>query len=932
MNKIFEMKRTVVIILLALIALVAGYILFTKEKVTFSRETSLYKAVPVSAPLFVEVSSLKAIPEENPVLNELSGFNLIGDMLQKISLSEKAISEIKEIQSSWGKRPFILAYDIVGENSVVPVIISPVKNAEELDGFKRLLGELGGNPNAVISEKKYSGHKIFMLTDAAGKTIYFSAANGLIILSPESIMVEKGLRQLNSENLTDIPNFTKVNKTVTSDSEVAWYINHERFPELLAQYINNKTQTEENEFGQSIRSNLRRKILELKDYASWSEVDLRFKDDLLSLNGITTADDSLNHFITIFDGQSPERCNAGKILPRNTSFYISFTFSDRDLFFQNLVEHFKMANTFYTREEQMKKIERGLGSDSRETLKGILNNEVIAALTDVSENSYENSLFIVNINSKKNSEVQFEDLLKNYAQNKKADIKTLISSVNGRSGESYTIYKFPYPSLPGTWLGETFAFAKANYATFIDNYLVFASSKSVLQEYINDMEQNYSLEKDPAFSNFIRSSENHANISSYANINRLFPLKERLLNAQSAKDAENYSEILRKVNALSWQMVCDKAVYFNSINLGFTQETKSDSRSQWACNIGTELSMKPQLVSDAASPGQKNIIAQDKDDRLHMISADGRLLWTAPVSGPVLSDVFEIDVYRNGKIQYLFNTKEKLYLIDRNGNSVSGFPVVFDSPATNGVNVFDYDNNRKYRYFIAFENRTVKAFDQNGKPVNGWIFGKTGSKVNTPVQHFRVNNKDYIVFKDAGKIYIQDRRGDTRVKVAAQFENSDNPLVLNLNGTPKIVATDKSGTVYYLYFDGKYTKKSSNNFSADHFFTVDDLDGNNVPDFIFIDDDKLLVTDENGKKLFDYEFDNAIVIPPSVYTFSANEKMVGISDSRANELNLFNPKGKQYDGFPLSGNSAFSIGALKKGQLQVLSGSGNGELVCYELK
>ena len=99
-----------------------------------------------------------------------------------------------------------------------------------------------------------------------------------------------------------------------------------------------------------------------------------------------------------------------------------------------------------------------------------------------------------------------------------------------------------------------------------------------------------------------------------------------------------------------------------------------------------------------------------------------------------------------------------------------------------------------------------------------------------------MSNKDYIVFKDAGKIYIQDRRGETRVNIAAQFENSNNPLFLDLNGTPKIVATDKSGTVYYLYFDGKSTKKYSGNFSADHFFAVDDLDGNKVPDFIFVDD------------------------------------------------------------------------------------------------
>jgi len=926
------MKRTVVIILLALIALVAGYILFTKKNVTFSRETSLYKAVPVSSPLFVEVSSLKAIPQDNPVLTELSGFNLIGDMLQKLTLAEKSISDVKEIQSSWGKRPFILAYDIVGENSVVPVIISSIKNSDELEGFERLLREMTGNPDAAVREKKYSGHKIFILTGSGGKSLYFSTANGLIILSSESIMVEKGLRQLNSENLTNVSNFTKVNKTVTSDSEVAWYINHERFPELLAQYINNKTETEENEFGQSIRSNLRSKILELKDYASWSEVDMNFKNDLLSLNGITAADDSLNHFITIFNGQNPERCDAGKILPINASFFISFAFSDRDLFFENLVEHFKRSNTFYSREEQMKKIERGLGPDSGETLKGILNNEVIAALTDVTENGTENSLFIVNVNSKRNNMAQFEEMLKYYARSKDADANTMISSYSATNGDSYTIYQFPFPSLPGTWLGETFSFAKANYATFMDDFLVFASSKSVIQGYIDDMEQNYSLDKDPTFADFTRSSESHANINAYANINRLFPLKGHLLNERSAKEAENYSDILRKVSTLCWQMVCDKEVYFNSINLGFSEEPKSDIRSQWACKIGTELSMKPQLVNDPATPGQKNVIVQDKDNKLHMISADAKILWTAPVSGPVLSDVFQIDLYRNGKIQYLFNTKEKLYLIDRNGNSVSGFPVVFDSPATNGVNVFDYDNNRKYRYFIAFENRTVKAFDENGKPLSGWSFGKTTGKVSTPVQHFRVSNKDYIVFKDAGKIYIQDRRGETRVNIAAQFENSNNPLFLDLNGTPKIVATDKSGTVYYLYFDGKSTKKYSGNFSADHFFAVDDLDGNKVPDFIFVDDDKLLVTDENGKKLYDYEFDNAIVLPPSVYTFSANQKMVGITDSRADKLYLFNPKGKQYDGFPLRGNSAFSIGTLKTGQLQVLTGTKEDELVGYELK
>lgn len=129
------MKRTLIIILVALIAVVAAYILFTKKDVVFSKETSLYKAVPVSSPLFVEVNSLKSIPLDNEVLTELSGFDLISKLLATISRADQAISDVKEIQGSWGRRPFILAYDFVGEDKIEPLIISKIKSGDELHGF-----------------------------------------------------------------------------------------------------------------------------------------------------------------------------------------------------------------------------------------------------------------------------------------------------------------------------------------------------------------------------------------------------------------------------------------------------------------------------------------------------------------------------------------------------------------------------------------------------------------------------------------------------------------------------------------------------------------------------------------------------------------------------------------------------------------------------
>jgi hypothetical protein len=329
----------------------------------------------------------------------------------------------------------------------------------------------------------------------------------------------------------------------------------------------------------------------------------------------------------------------------------------------------------------------------------------------------------------------------------------------------------------------------------------------------------------------------------------------------------------------------------------------------------------------------REIVFQDEQNNLFQLTGEGRIRWSIPLSEPVLGEIHQVDYYENGKLQYLFNTKEKLYLVDREGNNVAHFPVEFKSPATNGVNVFDYYNNRDYRYFIAHENRKVVAYDKTASALSGWVFETTESTVTTPVQHFRIGNRDYIVFKDETKVYIQNRRGETRVETSNWFENSKNPLYLDLNGTPKIVTTDVTGQVHYIYFNGEHEEKKTGNFSEEHFFIVDDLDGNTVPDFVFIDGNRLVVMDENGKKQFSEKFDNPLNYPPNIYTFGPELKKVGVVEAAANRIHLFNPDGKQHEGFPLQGNTEFSIGKLSDNDtgLSLIVGSEGGKLYNYSL-
>lgn len=928
------MKKNLIIILVVLIAAAVGYIYFTKSEVVFSKETSLYKAVTMSSPVFVEFSSLKAIPEENPIIQELAAIEDFAWVLAKIDRIESSIRDDKEIQNHLSKTPVILALDFIGENVLKPIIISELKNSEELKGFERLMEKLLGVSASSFQSRKYDGHKIVDIeTGTPGQSIHYCAVAGLVIISPESILVEKSIRQLNSQNITDNQYFIKVNKTVTAQADISWYINHNRFPDLCVNFINAKTETKVNEFGETVKINLKKAVLGIQNYASWSEFDMDFNDNRISLNGITAADDSLNHFLSVFEGQEAVSCQADKVLPKNTSFYIGFTFSECELFFKNLENYFVHSDSYFKRESQIKEIEKQFRVDSRNTLRSLVKNQVVAAITSVpAQAGMRTSLFIINNDTRSDTKALFEGLIQNYASRKEIELASLLSEYSASNGKKFRIYQFPYPSLPGIWLGASFKFAEAKFACFWNDNLVFASSKEALHSYLSDMENDVTLYRNPSYAQFKKATENKANINAYLNVNRSYALNKTLFNSDFSKAFDKNEEVLRKFDAIAWQVVCEKDIYFNTINLSLNTRAEVDARAAWRSNIGASIVSKPKIVVNHKNKAAKEIIVQDENNTLHLVAADGQLVWSLPIKGRILGKIHQVDYYGNGRLQYLFNTKEKLYLLDRTGKKVANFPVVFKSPATNGVGVFDYDNNHKYRYFVAFENKKVSAYDHEGKIISGWKFGQTSGAVTTSVQHFRVNNKDYIVFKDQSKVYIQNRQGATRVNCSTKFENSKNPLVLNTNGKPKIVATDKSGKVFYLYFDGKYAEKKTARFSNNHFFTVSDINGNGIPDFIYVDGKELTVMDENGKKLFSKKFDNNLKFGANLYSFSAKQKKIGITDSEENEIFLFDSSGELHKGFPLRGNSEFTIGKLKEGDLNLVVGSTRGELFNYILE
>lgn len=127
--------------------------------------------------------------------------------------------------------------------------------------------------------------------------------------------------------------------------------------------------------------------------------------------------------------------------------------------------------------------------------------------------------------------------------------------------------------------------------------------------------------------------------------------------------------------------------------------------------------------------GERELFVQDDHNTVYLLNDAGRILWKMPLDGRINSEVYQVDLFKNGKLQYLFSTSAKMYLIDRNGNAAGRFPLSFRAECKQGISVYDYDNNKNYRIFAPCSDRKVYLYGLDGNMIKGWEPQKTDKPV-----------------------------------------------------------------------------------------------------------------------------------------------------------------------------------------------------------
>ncbi len=919
------MTRRIIYSSLFAVVCLALCTLFLLKKFDKIEAVEIQGAIPEDAILFVEDIDFKYLTES--FLPEsriwIDFVNIIErselDSILNVALSQIRSSEpLNELLLDEGLN---LSLHKVGKDQLVPLIYLEYSSAHSDNDFEHLILSLL-EKKAMINERKYESEVVYDVSGSPGfmpGKFTFACLDGLCLISPSSMLVEESIRTVHSgTNLSSSVGLQMVRKTEGRYVHANFYINYDRLPDLFHPFL------KESAWGS---------LGALSKLSSWGELDLDIKQESMTLNGMTYANPDLPLFLGAFREQSPVKMELHEMLPSGISYFLHLGLGDRVMFKQQLITYLNGLGLGAEMEAEGERIDQLYGFDPLEDLASIVDNELAwFAIEGVTKEPSE-ELLILETRSRSETVDVVMQWVRQYLQVHSFDMRSLRSVYQLDNQTSFNIYSLPDQFYKGTTMGRLFN----KYFTVYENYLIFGPSVDALSRVIYQNVLHKTFVSDPVYKEISDYLSNRSNLTLFF---RPFPFMEyrkEILGEKRAAMLEKMELFFRRIPGVVVQYSTEGDLIYQSISCKYTLQIKDKALTVWESLMDTAVHIKPALVVNHNS-SEKEIFVQDLANKVYLINSTGRVLWKQAVEGPILGAVQQVDFYRNGKLQYLFNTAKKIHLIDRNGNYVERYPISFRSDATNPLALFDYDKSRNYRLFVATEDRKIYLYDIEGNMITGWKFGKTESMVTEEIQHFRVNDKDYIVAVDQNRAYFLDRRGRERIRLKDRVVlSSQNPLILDMNireERPRWISTDTAGNVRAIYLDGSVSSLLSREMSPDHFFSMEDMNRDGVPEYIFVDGDDLDIVKQDGKRLFSFKVKERISDRPDIYKFSSSEIKIGITDRSRNRIYLINSDGSLYEGFPLKGSTRFSIGYFKgsDSRFNLIVGSENNFLYNYSIE
>lgn len=431
--------------------------------------------------------------------------------------------------------------------------------------------------------------------------------------------------------------------------------------------------------------------------ADWTAFSVECGDDKpFSFAGSMIYDGEPDEFITALEDCTPSASHVSEVLPSYAVSFVSVPVSDNGKY----VSAYKSFVDSRQNLHNLTSKQKALGASA-----GIMPEDFFKAL-DVKE--------VANASFKVDGKLEKVNLIS--ISSKEAVLVFKGNEVTSFRGYVPAVHSWAYAGFAASVYGDMFALEDESCFTFVNGWII-SGSRAAIEEYVVRKALDYNLSMymaDAGKSGLLTGGD--ALVLMYYSLTEdrdqvasiLKTAAERKLS--EAMDAD-LAPVVVTVGKAKGKITLQTDVH--SLTL---KKTKAPSFER---DTTVVVPSGPFKVKNSHT-GKMNTFYQNAQKSLCLRDENGKDLWGVPFGKNICGIAQNVDFYANGKLQIIFGAGSQVYVIDRLGRYVSGFPLDLGKEILIGPHLYDFSGAKKYNIMVLHKDNTIEMYNLKGRKPDAW--------------------------------------------------------------------------------------------------------------------------------------------------------------------------------------------------------------------
>lgn len=543
-----------------------------------------------------------------------------------------------------------------------------------------------------------------LLAEAAERKLFSAQEDGLLLLSDSETLLKSSSRHLaKGISVLDASGFGEALNAV--EGKDILYISNGMMGRLMPALLQKQYS------GYSAF---------MERLADWCVFDVSSTRECTSLTGTLIHDPDPSDFMTVLERMKPGTATLSEIVPSYTVFAASMPMKDIDAYTDSYMSYLDSRQRMQIYAAEQKE----LGLD--------------AAPSDLLGNWGVSEVGLVSF--KVGSALETVNLMKVGNPG-----LTIFKGTDVTSLKNYKpdVHQWAYPSLLSSVFGDFFARKDESCFTYVNGWVI-TGSRAAIEEYAGGRALEYTLKQYMADtgSDDLLARSNSSFVSCFS----------------FTEDASGLASIFRKTLLDDLKEVCGDSEYCPFV-LSVSEGRKNTVVSLDMYRLALRKTKAPTFERDTVvivpkGPFEVKNSGTGKIDKFYQnshkslcLSEDGKDLWGIPFDKLICGRAGTVDYYANGKLQILFCAGDRMYLIDRLGRYVKGFPLNFGKEVLLGPDIYDFNGARKYNVMILHKDNSVEMYNLQGQKPAAWKGIKAPETVKNLPERLTVGGSSFWVVR-----------------------------------------------------------------------------------------------------------------------------------------------------------------------------------------